>query len=123
MIAGRLAKADPALQILVIESGKDNLNDQTLSTPAFFMQSFAPGNKNVEVYVDSKPSKYLRGRQTIVPVGHVLGGGTSVNVMQYTRASASDYDEWNTEGWSFKDLKPLFKKVWSLDRSGLPVDC
>jgi len=115
VIVGRLGKADPSLRILIIESGKDNFNDETLSTPGFFTQSFAPGNKNIEFYVDSKPSKYLDGRQTIVPVGHVLGGGTSVNVMQYTRASASEYDDWNTEGWRFKDLKPLFKKVQSLD--------
>ena len=79
------------------------------------MQSFAPGNTNIEMYIDSKPSEHLGGRRTVVPVGHVLGGGTSVNVMQYTRASASDYDDWNVEGWKFKDLKPLFQK-------GQPID-
>jgi alcohol oxidase len=31
--------------------------------------------------------------------------------MMYNRASASDYDDWNVEGWSFDDLKPLLKKV------------
>ena len=31
--------------------------------------------------------------------------------MMYTRASASDYDDWNTEGWTFNDLKPLLRKV------------
>ena len=110
-MAGRRAKPDPSLEILIIEPGKSNLNDKSLSTPAFFMQSFALGNRNVEVYLQSKPSKYIGGRQTFVPVGNVLGGGTSVNVMQYTRASASDYNDWNIEGWKFKDLEPLFKKA------------
>jgi len=41
----------------------------------------------------------------------MLGGGSSVNFMIYNRASASDFDDWNTEGWRFKDLKPLLKKV------------
>ena len=49
-----------------------------------------------------------------------MGGGSSINAMMYTRASASDYDDWNMEGWSFRDLRPLFKKVhprvdWSGD--------
>jgi hypothetical protein len=36
-------------------------------------------------------------------------------VMMYTRASASDYDDWETEyqnpGWGSKDLIPLLAKV------------
>lgn len=29
----------------------------------------------------------------------------------YTRASASDYDDFQTEGWTTKDLIPVMKKV------------
>lgn len=29
----------------------------------------------------------------------------------YTRASASDYDDFQTEGWTTKDLMPVMKKV------------
>jgi choline dehydrogenase-like flavoprotein len=47
----------------------------------------------------------------MVTCGNILGGGSSVNFMMYTRASASDYDAWNTEGWGFQDLLPLLKKV------------
>lgn len=36
-------------------------------------------------------------------------------VMMYTRAPASDYNDWakvhNNTGWSFDDLLPLVKKV------------
>lgn len=31
--------------------------------------------------------------------------------MAYVRPSAVDYDEWDTEGWSSKDLIPLAKKL------------
>lgn len=38
-----------------------------------------------------------------------------MTVMMYTRAAASDYDDWETvygnEGWGSKDLIPLMKKV------------
>ena len=29
----------------------------------------------------------------------------------YSRPAASDFDDWQTEGWAFKDLDPYFKKV------------
>lgn len=39
-------------------------------------------------------------------------------VTMYSRAAASDYDDWKTkygaEGWAFKDLLPYLKKVRTL---------
>ncbi|KAK4699218.1 alcohol oxidase, partial [Phenoliferia sp. Uapishka_3] len=55
VVAGRLAKAEPTLQIAIIEAGQ--------------------------------------------------------NFLMYTRGSASDYDDWNTEGWAFEDLLPLARSV------------
>ena len=41
-------------------------------------------------------------------------------VMMYTRASASDYDDWKTvyenPGWGSKDLIPLLRKVGAIVR-------
>lgn len=62
----------------------------------------------------SKESEATAGRGCIVPVGGMLGGGSSINFMMYTRGSASDYDDWNQEGWSYKDILPLARKVRSL---------
>lgn len=31
--------------------------------------------------------------------------------MRYTRASASDFDDWQTPGWTYSDLLPLLKKL------------
>ena len=31
--------------------------------------------------------------------------------MMYTRAAASDYDDWGATGWTADDLLPLLKKV------------
>ena len=40
--------------------------------------------------------------------------------MMYTRASASDYDDWKTvyenPGWGSKDLIPLLRKVGAIVR-------
>jgi len=80
-----------------------------------------PETGTVDFYV-SKPSEHVDGRTNIVATGKILGGGSSVNFMTYNRASASDFDDWNTEGWTFKDLKPLLKKVHLLVFNNLIVD-
>lgn len=111
MVAGRLTKRFPTLQILIIEAGKTNLDDPLVRTPAFFVHHLKPDSQTASFYV-SKPGPHVAGRSNIVGSGGVLGGGSSINFMMYTRASASDYDDWNTEGWTFKDLKPLLLKVF-----------
>jgi alcohol oxidase len=41
----------------------------------------------------------------------MLGGGSSINFMMYTRAQGVDFDDWETKGWSADDLLPLMKRV------------
>jgi choline dehydrogenase-like flavoprotein len=45
-------------------------------------------------------------------LGRVLGGGSSVNAMVWTRGTERDYDTWERHGatgWAFKDVLPTFK--------------
>ena len=47
------------------------------------------------------------------PRGRVLGGSATINLMQYTRGSKYDFDEWAVNGctgWSYKDVLPYFLK-------------
>jgi alcohol oxidase len=46
-----------------------------------------------------------------VPCGGTLGGGSSINFMMYTRAQRSDFDSWNTPGWSAQEMWPYLKKL------------
>ena len=110
VVAGRLAKADPSLEILVVEGGIGTKNNPLIIHPALFPANQAPGTKTVLFY-ESKPSEHVAGRKVIVPAGGCLGGGSSVNFMMYTRGQSIDYDNWDTEGWSAKDLIPLLRKV------------
>lgn len=41
-------------------------------------------------FYESRPSEWLSGRKAVVPCANILGGGSSINFMMYTRASASD---------------------------------
>ena len=83
---------------------------QTITTPHYNGTLLHAAKKVTEFYV-SKKSDFIGGRNSIVTQASVLGGGSSINFMMYIRASACDYDDWNTERWGFDDLKPLFKKV------------
>ncbi|OAQ87788.1 alcohol dehydrogenase [Purpureocillium lilacinum] len=108
--AGRLAKADPNLSILLVEGGRNNHNDPTVVSPAIYLSHLAPGSQTALFYQANK-EKALNDREAIVPSGGMLGGGSSINFMMYTRAQGIDYDSWKTEGWDAKSLIPLAKKL------------
>ncbi|KAM5384628.1 hypothetical protein ACJZ2D_001373 [Fusarium nematophilum] len=109
VVAGRLAEADPKLSILVIEGGPDN-RVETIENPVFFLDHLLPTSKRTIFYKGNKADQ-LAGREPIVPSGGTLGGGSSINFMMYTRAQRSDFDSWNTPGWSANELFPLLKKI------------
>ncbi|KAI0247173.1 alcohol oxidase-like protein [Lactifluus subvellereus] len=114
VVAGRLAAADPNLRILVLEAGPTTYNDPAHTLPSRLFTHFAPGSRTMSVHT-SQPCAALGGRSTIMRCGQCLGGGGSINFMMYNRASASDYDDWETEyqnpGWGSYDLIPLLKKT------------
>ncbi|KAG2166373.1 hypothetical protein VTO58DRAFT_111285 [Aureobasidium pullulans] len=108
--AGRLARADPGLSILLVEGGKNNYNDPTVVNPAMYLIHLAPGSQTALFY-EANSEEALNGRKAIVPCGGMLGGGSSINFMMYTRAQGVDFDDWETEGWSANDLLPLMKRL------------
>ncbi|KAK4211453.1 GMC oxidoreductase-domain-containing protein [Rhypophila decipiens] len=119
IVAGRLAAADPNLTILVIEWGRDNHNDPLVVNPAFWKFLFPPAAKSSIFYMGNKAPQ-LADRVPIVPAGGLLGGGSSINVQMYTRAQRSDFDSWNTPGWSTEDLIPYLKKLETYHGPGSP---
>ncbi|KAI3325464.1 GMC oxidoreductase [Xylariaceae sp. AK1471] len=110
IVAGRLAEADPNLSILVIEGGQDNYENLAVVTPAMFLSQLAPNSKTALFY-EAVKSDQLAGREVIVPSGGVLGGGSSINFMMYTRGQRDDYDSWKTPGWTTDELYPFLKKL------------
>jgi alcohol oxidase len=110
ILAARLSAADPSLEILLIERGSNNYNDPTVTNPALFLTHLAPSSKTA-IFYKAKKDVNLAGREAIVPMGGVLGGGSSINFMMYTRAQGVDFDRWKTEGWDQKSVVPMLKKV------------
>src|SRR6201995_754680 len=59
-----------------------------------------------------KPSPQVANRSFNMALGHVLGGGTSINAIVWTRGMQRDFDGWaenGAKGWSFADVLPVFK--------------
>jgi len=63
-----------------------------------------------------QPSRHavsaIEHRPLNIALGHVVGGGSSINAMVWTRGMQRDYDGWETngaKGWAFADVLPIFK--------------
>ena len=114
--AWRLTKNTKAT-VLLLERGParpDFLTAKLLSMPAGWMKGIS-GSPVVEMY-QPIPQKHLNGRAPAVGQANILGGGTSVNAMVYTRGQAADYDHWGQflgagSGWAYKDVLPHFKAM------------
>ncbi|KAI6841861.1 alcohol oxidase, partial [Hortaea werneckii] len=128
-VAGRLAAADPKLSILLIEGGQNNAGKDTITHPALFPMNLMPQSKTTEWY-HANGSDALAGREYPIFTGGVLGGGSSINIMLYSRAKAQDFDDWNVPGWAAKDIIPFMQKLEdyhgpgnaSVDGYGGPVE-
>ena len=62
----------------------------------------------------TEPQQGLGGRRIALPLGRVLGGGSSINAMIYCRGGASSYERWRAEGldgWGFEDLLPFYRRL------------
>lgn len=111
--AGRLAAADPSLKILILEAGPHVRGLENHIQPARYFNNLVSPDDVFTSHVGN-PSKSLAGRSPIVTSAKCMGGGSNVNFVMYTRASASDYDAWEFLGnpeWGSKDLIPLANKV------------
>ncbi len=61
----------------------------------------------------STPTPHTANRTFSLPQGHVLGGSSSINGLNYVRGQRSDYDHWaqfGNKGWNYADVLPYFKR-------------
>jgi choline dehydrogenase-like flavoprotein len=91
-----------------LENGFIN-DDISTQVPAFANSI----NTRLMYDVTSAPDANTGGKSYPVYVGNVVGGGSVVNGMAFDRASAADYDAWESlgnDGWNWNSLLPYFKK-------------
>eukprot|EP00095_Tigriopus_kingsejongensis_P012431 maker-scaffold924_size80766-snap-gene-0.16 protein:Tk12431 transcript:maker-scaffold924_size80766-snap-gene-0.16-mRNA-1 annotation:"glucose dehydrogenase" len=62
---------------------------------------------------DGKTCLGMKRGQCSWHLGKVIGGGSTINGMVYTRGNKADFDHWaslGNYGWSYEDVLPFFKK-------------
>ena len=114
--AWRLVKEKKA-KVLMLERGPrrpSGLSRFYLSMPAAWMKGIA-GSDIVELH-EPVPQRHLNGRAPKVGQANILGGGSSVNAMVYTRGQAEDYDHWDrflgSNGrWSYDEMLKHFRAM------------
>ena len=106
VVAGELSKT--GADVLVVESG--GMDDApTISNPSVWFRNVGGP---LDWHVPIAPVPQLNNRKFNMALGHVLGGGSSINAMVWSRGMDVDYDNWERSGaagWAFKDVLPMFK--------------
>ncbi len=104
-------------RVLILERGPakaSGLSRFMLPMPAAWMKGIS-GSAVVEMH-EPLPQKHLYGRKPAVGQANILGGGSSVNAMVYTRGQHADYDHWDkflggNTGWAFEDMLQHFRAM------------
>ena len=110
VMAARLSEIEEA-RILLIEAGPPDRDPDIHRPVCFYKMTSGPLTWGYE----TAPSKQRDGHQMLLPQARVLGGGSSINAMVFTRGNPKDYDEWASEegcdGWAFDDVLPYFRRA------------
>src|ERR1700757_3254863 len=87
-------------QVLVIESGGPD-DAPTISNPSIWFYNVGGP---LDFHLPVSPQSRLNNRTFYMALGHVLGGGSTINAMVWTRGMQRDFDGWaenGAKGWSF----------------------
>jgi choline dehydrogenase len=96
------------VDVLVVESGGAD-SSPTIGNPSIWFYNVGG---DLDWKLPIAPVPQLNNRQFNMALGRVLGGGSSINAMVWSRGLAADYDAWERNGaagWGFKDVLPVFK--------------
>jgi len=106
VIAGELSKT--GADILIIEAGGLDAAP-SISNPSIWFYNVGG---DFDWHLPIAPVPQLNNRNFNMALGHIVGGGSSINAMVWTRGMERDYESWvksGAKGWAFKDVLPTFK--------------
>src|SRR5258707_4906916 len=82
-------------QVLLIESGGTDDAPTVLNPSVWFFNVGGPLDYSLPIV----PTPGLNQREFKMALGHVLGGGSRINAMGWTRRMERDFDGWGPAEW------------------------
>jgi choline dehydrogenase len=110
VLARRLAE-DPEATVLLIEAGGSD-RVPTVIDSTLWMSNI--GSERDWCF-KAEPSETLNGRTPPLPMGRVLGGGSSVNGSIWARGHKNDYDDWaaaaGDPAWNYESVLAIYRRI------------
>ena len=106
VLAAELSKT--GAEVLLLESGGVDSAPAINNPSIWFYNVGGPLDWKLPI----APVPQLNNRKLNMALGHVLGGGSSINAMVWSRGMERDYESWERNGaagWGFKDVLPVFR--------------
>lgn len=97
------------MSVLLLEAGAAEPPAGSENPPAWPYLLLSPAN-----WGDVALNQTAAERPVPVARGRVLGGGSAINAMVFTRGHRSSYERWvnaGAKGWDFDDLLPFFRRT------------
>ena len=110
VVARRLAE-NPHVSVLLLEAGGDD------DVPDVMQANQWPRNlgSQRDWSFQAMPNPRLNGRSVPLSMGRVLGGGSSINVMAWSRGHKDDWDFFASEAgdpaWSYESVLSIYRRI------------
>ncbi|MCC8940612.1 GMC family oxidoreductase N-terminal domain-containing protein [Bradyrhizobium sp. Arg62] len=110
VVAGRLA-AESNADVLVLEAGGSDQVDN-VKIPAMWPTNI---RSERDWGHSADPSPHVNGRAVILPMGKVVGGGSSINATVWARGHKNDSDYWASESsdgaWNYQNVLKIYRRI------------
>ncbi len=119
VVARRLAE-DPRVSVLVLEAGGDERVEEVRNATTWMRNIGSERDWQFR----AAPGAGLAGRSAALPMGKVLGGGSSINGLVWARGHRQDFDHWaaltGDDGWSYAAVLQHYLRIEDWDGPGDP---
>ncbi len=110
VVARRLAE-NANVSVLLLEAGDDDEVPSVMDADKWPLNLGSERDWNFQ----SQPNPHLNGRSVSLNMGKVLGGGSSINVMNWSRGHQSDWDFFASEAgdpaWSYAAVLRIYRRI------------
>jgi len=110
VVARRLAQ-DPAVHVLLLEAGGSDQVPSVVDPGQWFTNLGGERDWGFK----AEPNPAINNRQMPLSMGKVLGGGSSINVMIWSRGHKNDWDYFASEAgddrWSYENVLKIYRGI------------